>query len=111
MSDWIDKLDEDERQRWDEFVDHFRRDALEKMTESAFVASLVPREKFDVKFATELGAAIMLDKPILAIVAPGAVVPEKLRLVAEEVVEADVDVEAGRLKIMAAIDRVMGRMT
>lgn len=109
MSDWVDDLDEDERQGWDEFVNHFRRDALAKMAGSAFVASIVPRGEFDVKFATELGAAIMLDKPILAIVAPGATVPEKLRLVATEVVEADLDLEDGREKIGEAIRRMAGQ--
>jgi hypothetical protein len=33
-------------------------------------------------------------------------VPNKLRLVANEVVEADIDVEEGRLKVMAALQRM-----
>ena len=40
----------------------------------------------DVQYWTELGGAIMLDKPILAIVFGDARVPEKLARVADEVV-------------------------
>lgn len=104
--DWLDNLDDEDREVWDEFVDHFRKDALAKMTDSAFIASLVPRGDFDVKFATELGAAIMLDKPILAIVAPGARVSESLRRVAKEIVEADLDLEEGRQQVHEAIRRM-----
>ena len=110
MPDWVEDLTPSERKEWDRFVEHFRRDALEKMTDSAFVMSIVPTEGgLDVKFAVELGAAIMLNKPIMAIVQPGATVPDKLRLVCEEIVEADLDLEEGRKKITAAISRIMGK--
>lgn len=107
MTDWLDELDDESRKGWDEFVDHFRRDALYKMTESAFVASIVPDKGFDVKFAAELGAAIMLNKPILAIVMPGAEISDKLRQVTDHVVEADLDVEEGRKKVAAAISTML----
>jgi hypothetical protein len=107
VSDWIDSLTPQERDGWDEFVEHFRRDTLGKMEQSAFVASFVPGDDFDVKFATELGAAILLDKPLLAVVLPGASVPGKLRRVADRIVEADVDVEEGRRKVAAAIETML----
>jgi hypothetical protein len=104
VADWIDQLDPEERQAWDEFVRHFREDALEKMDSSAFVTSLVPStDKVDVKFAVELGTAIMLDKPILAVALPGAHVPDKLRLVVDGLVRADVDTDEGRQEIAQAI--------
>jgi len=103
MGNWLEELGDEDRESWDQFVDHFRRDALHKMDESAFVASIVPNKGFDVKFAAELGAAILLNKPILAIVMPGTEVSDKLRQVADEIVEADVDVEEGRQKIAAAV--------
>ena len=106
----MEKLEPDDRESWNEFVEHFRRDALEKMTESAFVAQLVPdKDGFDVKFAVELGAAIMLDKPILAIVIPGAEMPLKLRLIADVVVEADLDTEEGRQAISRAIQKFVNQ--
>jgi hypothetical protein len=110
MTDWISELSSEERAEWNAIVEHFRRDALEKMTESAFVMSIVPSPgKLDIKFAMELGAAIMLDKPILAIAQPGAELPPKLRLVCEEIVQADIDVEDGREAIHLAIDRLLKR--
>lgn len=109
--DWIDSLTPEEREDWDKIVDHFRRDALEKIDGSAFVASIVPpEEKFDVKFALETGAAVLLGKPIMAIVMPGADLPGKLALVADEIVEADLDTEEGRREIAQAISRMTERL-
>jgi hypothetical protein len=105
--DWIDGLTPEEREGWDAFVDHTRRETLRAMEQSAFVMSLVPGEA-DIKFAVELGLAIMLDKPLMAVVMPGAEVPPKLRLVADRIVEADVDVDAGRRKVAAAMRELLG---
>lgn len=111
MGDWLDALEDDERAEWERFVDHFRKDTLQKMSESAFVASIVPnQEKFDVKFALETGAAILLGKPIVAIVMPGAELPGKLALVADEVVRADIDTEEGKREVMEAINRTVERV-
>jgi nucleoside 2-deoxyribosyltransferase len=110
VSDWLEDLDPDERADWESFVEHVRRDAVQKMSDSAFVASLVPDGEVDVKFAVELGLSIMLDKPILAIVTPGAKIPERMRRVADEIVEADVDVEEGRRAVMEAMERMQERL-
>lgn len=86
-----------------EFVEAFRKDALPKIADSAFTLSLVPGGEglgsFDVKFAVELGAAIMLDKPIVALAINGR--PAGLARVAHEVIEMDhdIDTEAGRLEL------------
>lgn len=93
-SDWGDEFDQ--------YVDHFRREVVQKMHESAYVVTLVPGE-FDVKFATELGAAVMMGKPILAVMMPGAKVSEKLARVADKIVHVDVDTEDGRKKLAAVI--------
>lgn len=108
MTDWIDELTPDEREGWDSFVEHFRREAVEKIAGSGAMISLVPSDGFDVKFAAELGAAIMLDKPIIAVAMPGAVVPSKLREIADEVVVSDIDTEEGRSELTRALDRVIG---
>lgn len=109
--DWLDNLTPDEREDWDQIVDHFRRDALEKISGSAFVASIVPsEEKFDVKFALETGTAVLLGKPIIAILGPGAEVPGKIGLIADEIVRADLDTEEGRREIAEAISRMTERL-
>jgi hypothetical protein len=111
VSDWIDELTPDEREHWDEFVDHFRRDALTKIAGSAAFVSLVPSEAdVDVKFAVELGTAVMLDKPIIAVTMPGARVPAKLAAVADEIVIADIDTEAGRVTTGDAISRFLASL-
>jgi hypothetical protein len=108
MSDWESELTPEQREQWEAYVDHFRRETLQKMAESGFVMQLVPdREHFDVKFATELGCSIMLDKPILAVVMPGAEISGKLRLVADEIIVADIDTEAGRKLVGEQIKRFM----
>ena len=105
---WENDLTPDEDERWNAFVKHFREDALSKMTESAFVMHLVPSaDHFDVKFAVELGASIMLDKPMMAVVMPGAEVPPKMRAVCDQIVELDMDTEDGRKKLQAAITKMM----
>lgn len=110
MSDWIDKLTPEERDEWDRIVNSFRRDALEKIDASAFVASVVPSmENVDLKFAMETGAAIMLDKPILLIVFPGSDVPPKLRMIADEIVETDLDTKTGGRLVAEAVHRMRTR--
>lgn len=78
-----------------------------KIDGSAATISLVPRGQTDVKFALELGLSIMLNKPILAIVYPGADVPEKLRRVADQIVYADLESPRGRIEVQRAMTRFM----
>jgi nucleoside 2-deoxyribosyltransferase len=111
MPDWMDNLDEDGREQWDEFVKHVREETVRGMTDSALVMSLVPPAgKADVKFAVELGFSIMLDKPIIAVMLPGAEIPAKLRLVADEIVTADIDTEQGQNEVQAALMRMTTRL-
>jgi hypothetical protein len=94
---WEEGLTAEERKNWESWVEHVRKDTVQKMDESAFVMQLVPSaDKVDIKFATEIGLSIMLDKPILAIAAPGAEIPAKLRKIADVIVYADIDTEEGR---------------
>lgn len=103
MSDWEEKLDPSERADWDRFVKGVREDAVVKMTDSAFVVSIVPREEPDVKFCVELGLSIMLDKPLLIVLHPETPIPARLLRCADHVVECDIDTEEGREKLEAAI--------
>lgn len=75
-----------------------------KVEGSAMFVSICPgTDRIDAKFCVELGVAIMLDKPILAIVAPDQEVPYKLREVAEMVVVADITTDEGRRLVAQAI--------
>lgn len=93
---------------WQEFVDHTRRQTLAQMVDSAIVVSINPGGEPDIKYAVELGLSIMLDKPILLVSMPGREIPERLRRVADEVVECDLDLEAGRQAVTEALQRMIG---
>lgn len=104
---WEDNLNEEERETWQRFVNHHREETLVAMTDSAVMVSIVPDPKdVDMKFSVELGMAIMLDKPIIAVVAPGVVVPNKLRRVADQVVICDIDTEEGQATFLRALDEL-----
>jgi nucleoside 2-deoxyribosyltransferase len=111
---WDENLNPAERRDWDQWVASVRAGAVQQMASSAFVASLVPDDgEVDIKFAVELGLAIMMGKPIVAIAVAGRPVPGKLREVADAVIEvSDMDTDAGRdelqAKLMPLIERYAG---
>jgi hypothetical protein len=76
---------------WVAYERRVRDELLPKLEGSALTISLVPRGPTDVKFAVELGLSIMLDKPIIAVVVPGAHMSERLARVADAIIEADLD--------------------
>ena len=95
--------------RW---VQHVLSEMEPKLAESALSVSLVPGDREgDVKWWVELGASIMYDKPIIAVVFDDRPIPEKLKLVADEIVRCPngVDELAGD-KVQAAIKRVVERL-
>jgi hypothetical protein len=81
---------------WHDFVRHFREDAVHKIAGSAMVASIAPGDEFDVKIACEIGATLLLNKPLIILQLPGRPVPDALRKAAVEVVECDLDTRAGQ---------------
>jgi hypothetical protein len=95
MGDWVEDMNPEERAAWDDFVAHFRKDAAGKIAGSQFFVSIFKGE-WDVKFCTELGTAIMMDKPIVLLVHPGEEIPVKLLTVADGIIEADMDTLEGR---------------
>ena len=110
MADWLDGLTPAEREQWDAIVDHTRAELIPKLAGSALVMSMVPKGPTDVKFALELGMSVMLDKPIVALIAPGGGCPPKLCQVADLVIEADPDTSEGQQAIAAALKTFMGRL-
>jgi hypothetical protein len=77
-----------EDRAWRDYSDGFRNDALPKIMSSAIFLSIhSDNPDFDVKQATELGAALLLGKPLLLIVPRGRTLPDGLRRAAAEVIE------------------------
>ena len=69
---------------WKGYAAAVQENMVPKMRESAYVMSLVPGDgEADVKFAVELGFAIMMDKPIILVMQPRQRIPEHLRKVAD----------------------------
>jgi hypothetical protein len=79
-----------------------KREMFPKMQDSAFVLSIVGDP--DPKLCLEIGAAIMFDKPIIAVVPKGRPIPLSLRTIAHKVVELDDPTsESSRKVLMDAI--------
>ena len=60
----------------------------QKISQSTVFACITPKEP-DAQQAAQIGLAILMDKPIVLINFDGRTVPEKLRLVADKIFEAD----------------------
>jgi hypothetical protein len=100
-------LTPDEEREWERFVHHMRRSSLEGITRSAVFLSLVPStDEPDIQFACELGLAILMDKPVIALAMPGREVPPGLRRVAHAVIELrhDPDTPEGEAEMREAIE-------
>ena len=95
MSDWSHDP------AWRAFAGGVLADMLPKLTGSALAISLVPEDgsEGDVKYWVELGASIMLDKPIVVVCAPGRQLPEHLVRVADKVLEVDLHTDEGQRRL------------
>lgn len=96
------------------FIDEVLRDMKPKLESSAVAVSIVPNDREgDVKFWVELGASIMMDKPIIALAIGEQDIPPKLELVADEIVRVDSseDLKDPRTSgaVAEALKRVMTR--
>jgi hypothetical protein len=90
-----------------DYARHVRDELIPRLDQSALSISLVPEGVGDVKFAVELGLSIMMDKPIIAVVTPGVQVPQKLALVADEIIEGGLDDPTTLARLNEAIDRIL----
>lgn len=90
----------------DAWVAEVREQIIDPMHESAAVATVFSG-KVDWKIAMEMGAAVLLDKPIILCLADETIaVPKHVAKIADEVlVFTDPDFQA---KLSAAVERVVG---
>jgi hypothetical protein len=102
-----DVWDDPATKRW---ADQVITEMLPKMRDSSAVMSIIPKnaELGDVKLAVEIGFSILLDKPLIAIVQTGAIVPEHLIRAADAIVECDLGDADAPAKLAAAMKRVLG---
>jgi hypothetical protein len=92
---------------WKRFEAHVRNDLIPKMKASASVLLIAPdiSTPFDVQFAVQIGASVLLEKPLVLIVEGNRTVPPKLERVADRIIRADLSTERG----MAAVDEEIAR--
>lgn len=95
-------------QQW---LTHVRKTLIPMLDQSAITISLGPDlGNTDIKFAVELGLSILMDKPILVVALPGRTVPDKLRMIADDVVHCDPHTKAGQAELMEAIMAMQERL-
>lgn len=95
---------------FDDFCERIRKELISKIQGSDICVSITPRGAPDAKFCVELGLAIMLNKPIVAVIQPGTQVPEKLTRVVDRFVEADLDNPDGLQHLATTINDVVAEM-
>jgi hypothetical protein len=88
-------------------------DILPKLRASAFAMVLV-EPKLDALLLVQVGAAVLLDKPLILVALPGAWIPAKARQLADAVVTADsldfMKTEAGQERMKTAVRTVMRKL-
>lgn len=89
----------------DEFFQSARDNLFPKLKTSALSITIMAEP--DPKLCMELGASILFDKPIIALVPPGQRVPANLRRVASAIVEGDMKDPATKQRLQDAITRVL----
>lgn len=103
---WTDRTpDVEEFLDW---VDGDLRPKIEKSEVSVVICSTSP---IDAKLALEVGYSMLLGKPLVLVVEPGAKVSEKLLAAADEIVEYDWKNQPKGLPaaLLSAVDRLAGR--
>ncbi len=94
---------------WKAFVKDARERLVPKIDGTSLFISITPltKEKVDIKFALELGLAIMYDKPIIAVIQPGFVIPKKMAAVVDRFVELDMNDPTSKDRLMGVISEMM----
>jgi hypothetical protein len=88
------------------YLDHAAKETIPHMNNSALAISLL-MAKPDPKLCLEMGAALLLDKPIIVVVPPNIPIPDNLRRVAAAIVQGDVDNEETKAQLSEAINSVL----
>jgi uncharacterized LabA/DUF88 family protein len=76
-----------------DWTDTMRKRLIPKMRDSATVLMIAPdmSMEFDIQFALQIGASILLEKPLILLVQSDRTIPPKLRAIADRIIETDLD--------------------
>ena len=88
------------------FLDRFRREALPHIKDSICTVALLD-STVDVKMMLEIGASVLLEKPIIVLHHRGGIeIPRRLRQLATAIIEFDsIDDPETKCQFMAAIEK------
>jgi len=91
--------------RWADYSERFRREVFPHLVLSAVSLSFIGSgQGIDVKQAAELGAILLLDKPLIVVCVPGATISSRLRRAADVVIEDwSPDNQAAQDQLAAAV--------
>lgn len=93
---------------WKRFERDMRTDMIPKMKDSASVLVIAPdlsSQDFDVVFALQIGASVLLEKPLVVVVDGSRVLPPKLERLADRIIRADLSTEFGREQVQQEMTR------
>jgi hypothetical protein len=98
----------------DEFLERARRSGMIDSLRSSAITMMIDADRPDLTMALQLGLSLLWEKPLLLVIKRGQKVPQRIRDLAEEIVELE---EAGGLnnptnqaKTVAAIGRMTERI-
>jgi nucleoside 2-deoxyribosyltransferase len=105
----FNKIDLENDPDFQEYKKHIIEELIPKIDNTDVFVSIMPsgKDKVDVKFAVELGIAILLDKPIVAIMCPGDDVSNKFKQVVDRFIELDIKDPLNYPKITEALNGIM----
>lgn len=97
--------DDQDMQNW---IDRHNTELRPMIKDSAYVIGLISGSEPDAKQAVEIGFTLLLGKPLILAVSPGAQVPPGLVKAADAIVEADLDdPDATMLRLRAVMETIV----
>ena len=97
---------------WEEYAQHVMEELIPALARSSVMFSIYPSHGTgDVKFWVELGASIMMDKPIIVVAPPAMALPERLKRVADHILYADMDDSEARQELANKLAQLAKELT
>lgn len=94
-------------QKWQAFAANVKNNLVPMIKNSDIYVAICPTpDKVDAKFAVELGVAVMLDKPMVAVVKPGTPISEKLSRVIDRFIECDISQPSERERLAGILKQM-----
>jgi hypothetical protein len=92
------------------YLKHFQQEVLPHLINTRSVVVILPNDTIDSKLCLEVGAAVVMDKPILVVTRARTLVSSALEKIAAKIAvveEEDWTTESAKEKIAAAVKSMM----